>query len=102
MRHSYRLVRVTKSELRRKFREGDYQGKVERGELNQKILKDGHPSPPRAAEPYCTRSQIIAYLDRSGKKLAIAHRYLRPNGELGASGRPDPKTIREGNTIFLV
>ena len=84
------------------FSEGDYIARAARGELQEVVMKSGHPSPPRANEPFCTRSQIIAYLDRGGKKLAIAHRYVRPDGTIGLSGLPDPKTILQGDTLFLI
>jgi hypothetical protein len=45
---------------------------------------------------------MIAYVESWGRQreVARAHRYLRPNGTLGASGKPDPKTVRIGRTLY--
>lgn len=40
--------------------------------------------------PRGTRSQFVVYRDGS-QEVARAHRYLLPSGQVGASGRPDPK-----------
>jgi hypothetical protein len=32
---------------------------------------------------------------------ASIHRYLRPDGTLGASGRPDPKRLVEGGVKYF-
>lgn len=56
---------------------------------------------PRAlAEPHCTRSLYVEYHDANGGLVAGAHMYVRPDGQLGASGKPDPKFLRLGDTIF--
>jgi hypothetical protein len=39
-----------------------------------------------------TRSQIVAYFE-AGVKIAIAHQFLTPSGDLAATGRPDPKQM---------
>ena len=52
-------------------------------------------------EPEGTRSQVIRYLDPAGQWVVVIHQYLRPNGSLGASGKPDPKRLKIGETIFL-
>ena len=87
---------VSPTELRRRFNDGDYWPRAEAGEYRQEVARDGHPSLERSGEPYCTRSQIIDDLDRDGQKIAKVHRYLRPDGTLGGSGRPDPKALIEG------
>lgn len=84
---------VSPGELRRMFNEADYWRRTQSGEFQQRILKDGHPSPPRATEALCTRSMIIAYEDEAGQRVAIVHQYLRTDGTLGGSGRPDPKLL---------
>ena len=65
------------------------------------MKRDKHPSPPRADEPICTRSQIIAYLDAEGRRVAVVHQFVRQDGSIGASGRPDPKMLlHEGETLL--
>ena len=39
---------------------------------------------------------------RNNQLIAQAHRYLRPDGQLAASGLVDPKRVRRGDTIFIL
>lgn len=84
------------------FNEGKYWERAKKGELRERVRKDSHPSPPRAPEPSCTRSQIIAYIDDNGEKVALVHQYVRPDGRLGAGRRPDPKRLLEGGVLYAV
>ena len=84
------------------FNEGRYQERADRGELRLGVVKSGHPSPTRSGQPYCTRSQLVTYRDKNNNLLAMAHRYLRPDGTIGASGRPDPKRLYTGGIIYAV
>ena len=63
-------------------------------------MKERHPSLPRANEPFCTRSQMVSYMV-GGTEIARAHRYIRPDGSVGASGQPDPKLFFDGATLYL-
>lgn len=42
--------------------------------------------------PRGTKSQLIIYYDGE-REVALAHRYLFPDGSIGGSGKPDPKRI---------
>ncbi|MGD0167012.1 MAG: hypothetical protein ABSC51_06960 [Gaiellaceae bacterium] len=66
------------------------------------VIEDGHPSPERSNEPFCTRSQRLLYRDEHGNKIAQAHQYIRPDGTIGASGQPDPKLILYEGTVYGV
>ena len=71
--------------------------RVEAGEVKEVILSE-NPANPKFGQPAGTRSQMVAYLEaRDGRirQLARAHRYLRPDGNLGGSGKrlPDPKEV---------
>ncbi len=66
------------------------------------LVANNHPSSPRAKEPICTRSQYIIYVNNKGQKVAGVHQYLRPNGKLGASGRPDPKELFVNGILYLL
>jgi hypothetical protein len=88
------------AEVRRVFNEGRFWVKAQRGELRQKILKSRVPVPPAAHEPRGTLSQYIAYIDADGDEVARVHQYLRPDGTLGASGRPDPKLVIAGGVVY--
>ncbi|MGI8553741.1 MAG: hypothetical protein ACR2PL_23570 [Dehalococcoidia bacterium] len=93
---------VSAAELRHLFNHGRYWERAKSGELQERALRSGHPSPPRAPEPLCTRSMIIAYIDTRGVKVAIVHQYLRPDGTIGASGRPDPKRLLMNGILYGV
>lgn len=84
------------------FNEGMYWEKTQQGVLKTKLVKDNHPSSTRANEPVCTRSQYIIYIDRNGKKVAGVHQYLRRDGSIGASGRPDPKELLVDDVLYIV
>ncbi len=66
--------------------------------IRNKVLR--HPE--MKGEPPGTRSQLIRYLDQKGSWVVEVHQYLRPDGTLGASGRPDPKRLRLGGIIYAV
>jgi hypothetical protein len=88
---------VSKQELRQRFNEGKYWERVKSGELREIVRTD---KPTKAAhQPSGSRSQIIAYFDGS-RKVAIVHQYLRADGSIGGSGRPDPNEITEDDVIY--
>ena len=89
------------AEIRRLFNDGEFLARVQRGELTEALVTESHPSPPRASLPDCTRSQILAYFDPQGVKVALIHQYLRPDGSLGASGRPDPKKLLLDGVLYV-
>lgn len=67
--------------------------KIRAGEFLELVRDEGQPN-RRIGEPPGTLSQIVEYWTTDGSRLvkvAIVHRYLRPDGSLGASGLPDPK-----------
>jgi hypothetical protein len=67
--------------------------RLQAGDLALVVAEDRHPSASLAHEPYCTRSQIVGLVTSRGKQVVLAHRYLRPDGTIGASGLLDPKII---------
>jgi len=96
--------RVTKQELRDLFN-AIILPRVQAGELREKIRSDGTPD-PRNNQPPGSRSQIVAYHEvaqgGSARAIALAHRYLRPDGTLGGSGKrlPDPRWVFHEGKIF--
>ena len=95
------LKRVSATILRKMFNDGGYLEQVNKGILRTKVVRNGHPSPPKAKEPICTRSQYILYINAKGEKVAAVHQYLRPDGKLGASKRPDPKEILLNGILYI-
>lgn len=87
------IVLRSKFELRDLFNEGGYESRVAAGLLTERIVDDSHPAAPLAAEPYCTRSQMIEYVTPKGRAVALFHQYLRPDGKIGLSGLRDPKMV---------
>jgi hypothetical protein len=102
MRDRPKRIEVADQELRRMFNEGRYWERMNSGEFFEVLYREGHPSPKDSHEPPCTRSQIIAYLDARGRQVAIVHQYLRKDGKLGGSGRPDPKKLFHQGKLFVL
>lgn len=92
--------RVTKDEIRQLFNDGEYWSQAKSGRLIEKLFWQGHPSPQRSGEPPCTRSQIVSYFDSTGREIARVHQYLRKDGTLGGSGRPDPKKLFHNGVLY--
>jgi hypothetical protein len=86
--------------MRRRFNRGRYYERVLSGQLTTR-LKQTHPSRTKANEPFCTWTQEVFYIDPvPNQEVARIHQYLRPDGKLGASGRPDPKQLVEGGVMY--
>jgi hypothetical protein len=100
------VVRASDSELRRLFNEA-YLVRVLNGQLSVKNFGDQslYQNPPadwREPEPIGTITGLIEIIDPStNRRVAIAHRLLRPDGSFGASGFPDPKMVLIGNVIHV-
>ena len=84
------------------FNDEHFLQRLESGELTSRIREKGHPSPPRAYEPFCTDSLIIVYLDANGRPVALIHEYRRRDGTRGASGLPDPKWLFHDGTVYTL
>jgi len=85
------------------FNNGDYQERLHRGELVERINPGGNGLPnPKLRLPAGTRSQIVSYVDQQGITVAIVHQYLRPDGTLAASGKPDPKFLLEAGQRYAL
>ena len=94
--------RVSAAELRSNYDHEDFERRVASGEVTAVTRRNGHPSPVRSGQPECTRSQVIGYVDAQGGLLALVHQYLRPDGTIGGSGRPDPKVLLVDGELWTV
>lgn len=77
---------------------------ISSGQLTPQYLRDEplkEPAKRKYPEPDGTRSQVIRYYDSNGQWVVTIHQYLRPDGTLGATGKPDPKRLRIGHTIYI-
>jgi hypothetical protein len=72
------------------------------GTFSVLVVREGHPSPTKSGEPFCTRSQMLAYMNTSGHRMALVHQYLRPDGTIGASGQPDPKKMFYKGVLYSI
>ena len=95
---------VPVSTIQQMFNQSQYPTMITSGQLRPIYFRDDELSnPERIGEPAGTRSQYIRYVDKQGQWLVEVHRYLRPNGAIGASGKPDPKRIRlPGIIIYAI
>jgi hypothetical protein len=84
---------VSPSIIRKLFNDGQYYHRVLSGQLTTYIKADTVLKTPPDGELSGTRSQIVIYYDLDGQFVAIVHQYLRLDGTLGASGKPDPKKL---------
>jgi len=93
-------IRIEQDEMRNLFNAQGYWDKTKSGEFTEVILEQRHPSLTAAHEPFCTHSQMISYRNSSNEEMARVHQYLRPDGTIGASGKPDPKRIYHNGILY--
>ena len=94
------LKRISATEMQKMFNEGGCWEKLRTGEITAVLLEDRHPSLTAANEPFCTRSQMVSYRDANNQEIARVHQYLRTDGTLGASGKPDPKRLFKDGILY--
>jgi len=92
------IVRISPKDLRAKFNnnEGGYPLRIK--ELSRVTIYDRLAS-PRSGQPKGTRSVLYEYRHK-GRKVMLLHCFQLPSGELGGSGKMDPKALLVGNTLF--
>lgn len=96
------VKRVSPETIRTIFNNSQYPMLIANGHLASHTLRDSVlQNPHLRMEPPGTRSQIIRYVDLAGQWVVEIHQYLRPDGSIGASGKPDPKRLRIAGTIFI-
>ena len=104
------VVRVPVEELKRLFNE-NYLARSLNGTfvLQNFGTQSVYQNPPdlrdlrgRDPEPEGTITGLVEIIDpTTNGRIAIAHRLLRPDGSLGASGLPDPKMVIVQGVIYL-
>ena len=85
-------------QLRDLFNSQSYLDRAMSGHFNERVESESRCE--LASEPPGTRSQMVAYYD-GRRKVAVAHRYQRPDGTLGASGWPDPHELLHGGVLYF-
>jgi hypothetical protein len=82
------------------FNDGCFLERLKSGKLHAILESEKHPSPFRSGQPQCTWSQFLILLDENDQEIARVHQYKRPDGSIGASGRPDPKRLIVDGIIY--
>jgi len=93
------VKRVTSAELCKLFNEGGYWESAKAGTLTQHIL-ERRWSKMLTQETVPIESQIVSYRDQANNEIARVHQFIRPDGSIAASGRPDPKRLLEGGILY--
>lgn len=93
---------VTADIIRQHFNKSQFYERMLTGEFKIYLKRSSHPETPPKGEPYCTRSQIAFYYTFDGDLVAVVHQYLRSDGTIGASGKPDPKRLYLEDRILSV
>jgi hypothetical protein len=74
---------------------------MQAGEFTAVVEANRHPALPLANEPYCTSSQMVSCRQGSTNlEVARVHQYVRPDGAIGLSGKPDPKRLFENGILY--
>lgn len=97
-------INVPPSILRQYFNNSELSHRIEAGELEPILLQDRHLTKPeerRQPEPFCTRHQTKRYVNEDGIIILETTSYLRRDGTLGASGKPDPKRMLVGDRLWV-
>lgn len=90
---------VTNDIIQEVFNSGQFWERARSGQLTERVTRNSHANPIRSGQPFCSRSQLVVYYS-ADDAIAWVHQYLRPDGSLGGSGRPDPKRLVIGSEIL--
>src|SRR5207247_3424047 len=96
------IVRVSVWELREMFNVGQYWERVLEGKLVAVPIHTGAPTPESGQPPGTTTKTFAIRETKNGPDLAHAHAFIRPDGTIGASGRPDPKRIWKDGKVYRI
>jgi len=94
---------VSQDIIREAFNSGNYWERALQGEFRVTIRDNIHFTRRQARKrgfQYCSRGQIVRYIDNQGTIIAVVHQIRSPDGSLGASGKPDPKYLRLDDMIL--
>jgi hypothetical protein len=94
-------IAVDEETLRRMFNEGRYYERALAGEFRVNVVYDS-PAGAASRQPKGTKSQILEYWDKYGRRIATMHQFRLPSGLLGASGRPDPKSLVVDGVEYVI
>lgn len=86
------------------FNEGRYAERAEPGGDLRMIVKKSRITEMTYIRNWVvgTESQEVHFLDQNDNVVAKAHRFLRPDGLLAASGKIDPKRLFENGKWYAL
>lgn len=95
-------IRVDEWEVRRIFKEERILERADAGEFRVKITRSKEVLEDKVRDWVPgTLSQELRYYNHENILIAKAHRYLRPDGKLAASGLEDPKRVVKDNIMYI-
>ena len=96
-------IRKGKWELRKIFNEERFAERAENGELRLDIKRSKEVLTAKVKDWIPgTHSQELRFYDENNLLVAKAHRYLRPDGKLAASGLIDPKRVLRDDIMYIL
>ena len=95
------VKRIPVGDLRELFGYVNYWERASKGEFHKVVI--GRHLPDLKTEPPGTESQMISIRNPDNFEVARVHAYIRPDGSIGASGKPDPKIVYDetGNVLYM-
>jgi hypothetical protein len=93
------IKRVTSEQMCKRFNDGSYWAKVLKGEWTAHVL-ESNISHLLTSETVEITSVMLSYHDENGDERARVHQFMRPDGTLAASGKPDPKRLLENGILY--
>jgi hypothetical protein len=97
------VTRLDHPELCKLFNDGGFLEKVASGELTL-IVKKSRITKMTDIRNWIpgTESQEVHLVDANNNLVVKAHRFLRPDGQLAASGMLDPKRVFVGGKFYAL
>lgn len=89
---------VSEAEIRRRFARGDYLNRAYAGEFGCCLTREKRSQ--SKDDPPETRSLAVSYVDDAGHRVFLVHFYMRPDGTIGGSGKPDLKWFVEDGIVY--
>jgi hypothetical protein len=84
--------------MRQMFNELMLVERAKNGEIEE-VIHAGVPTEDKGL-PDGSETQMVSYREKNGLELARAHRFVLPDGSIGASGKPDPKRLLKDGVLY--
>jgi hypothetical protein len=92
-------IRLSKKEMQEFFNKHILE-RLQNGEFSEHVVDGHHANPYTSGQVFCTNSEIVSVQDKNQSEVALIHRYLLPQGALGASKLPDPVKVEWEGKIY--